>query len=364
MVGAGIAGLALSNVLSRRGVAVTVAERNETLKPRGLGLALLPNAMKALDQAGLGDAVRRNGVAFDRAVPSTAGGEPIFELPFPRTADGGALLVGIHRNALVEAFLGGNDADIRLGMPVSGLREFRDDVEVRFGDGSSERYDLVVAADGLHSTIRSIVSPGIAPINRSYVAWRAVVDLVNDDPLESVLRTGHEAFFGTFPVSSRHLYLFALQHTHPDKAIDPGLGGLRKVAARFEPFCSALADRVTPRDLIFVPVAEVITDQWVRRRVVLIGDAAHAIVPFNAQGAAMAIEDAVTLAETLVTPTDLARWAERRQQRVEVVRATCRTNGIAASLEGSDAAAALDPETAAEAIGAMAEIYSWPHPTA
>ena len=354
--------MALATSLSRSGVAVTVVEVNDQLLPRGLGLALQPNAVTAIDRLGLAAELDQLAVGFDKAVSATAEGTPLFELDFPRAADGRASMYGIHRNTLLRLLMLGSTADVLLGVSIASLDDDGHGVTVTLTDGTEHRVDVVVGADGVESTVRSMVVDATVE-SRSYVAWRALTGIVPGDPTDSILRAGRESFFGTFPVTAHEMYLFGLRHVTGSEAVEPGLAGLLDVSARFDTVCQELAQRVTGDDVIFVPVREVRCSSWVHGRVVLIGDAAHAIVPFLAQGAAMALEDAVTLADSLLGPNpieNLARWEAARRSRVEWVRELCRINGIRVGLEGERAADSLESDAVTRALMEVPSIYVWP----
>lgn len=362
IAGAGIAGLAVANSLSRSGVEVTVVEINDQLLPRGLGLALQPNAVKAIELLGLGSELDRRAVGFDKAVSATADGTPVFEVPFPRSADDRASMYGIHRNELLQLLTTGSSANIELGVTIDSLVDDGQGVTVALTDGTERRVDAVIGADGPNSVVRSMSFDATVE-SRSYVAWRALVPIEPQDPTDSILRAGPESFFGTFPVTERDMYFFGLRHVPAGEQADPGLTGLVEVAARFDSFCRDLAGRVSNEELIFVPVREVHCPRWVKGRTVLVGDAAHAIVPFLAQGAALALEDAVTLADSLLgsDPIEgLTSWERTRQARVEWVRGLCRSNGIRVGLEGTQAATSLDSDAIQKAMTEVPAIYQWP----
>lgn len=155
------------------------------------------------------------------------------------------------------------------------------------------------------------------------------------------LSTTTGCFLGSFPVGPNLVYAFLLAHSRevPVLSRDERLASLKKLAAEFRRNVSPLiGQQHDPARVIFVPVQEVQTPSYYRGRVLLIGDAAHAFSPLLAQGAAMAIEDAVALAELLGGDGDIDRvlrsYESRRRPRVETIRAAVRRRTVARGMEG------------------------------
>ena len=192
-------------------------------------------------------------------------------------------------------------APIRCGTAVASVGGPAREPEVAFSDGTHGQFDLVVGADGIHSAVREAIYPGIEPAYRSFCAWRTVMEGAHWDPVFR-FSSVPGCLLGSFPVGPGLVYAFLLFHCAevPVLSRDERLARFKELAAQFRADIAALiAQQQDPARVIFVPVHEVQTPSYHRGRIVLIGDAAHGFPPLLAQGAAMAIEDAVALAESL-----------------------------------------------------------------
>jgi 2-polyprenyl-6-methoxyphenol hydroxylase-like FAD-dependent oxidoreductase len=336
IVGAGIAGLTLANALNRKGIRPLIVEVSSNLRPPGLGLSLQPNGVRALGHLDLAEAVAAGGRVGRQMVTANAAEEPIRTMDL--TVAGTTLAV--HRDALIGPLSASLDADLRLETTVVAVEPSGEGASVTLSDGSTVDVDLVVGADGLHSALRGQLFPDATLEYRNYRAWRTVVPRRDEDPPEAMRRWSAGVAFGTFPVSDELLYIFVLEHGPDDEpsAVDYA-GHIHRVARQFGPTARSAAGRVdesTPT--VYTPVYRVRLDRWTRGPVVLIGDAAHAIVPMLAQGAALAIEDAVLLAEAVAdSPTPVvatAAYEDARRPRLETAAEICGFASLASGIEG------------------------------
>jgi 2-polyprenyl-6-methoxyphenol hydroxylase-like FAD-dependent oxidoreductase len=213
-------------------------------------------------------------------------------------------------------------------------------VEAVFSDGTKAEFDLAVGADGIHSPVRKLLYPDIEPAYRSFCAWRTVLDGADCDPV-CTFRSGPAGLLGSFPVGPNLVYVFLLAHHPklPSLSRDEHLERFKGLAQQFRGAVpSLIEEQRDPSRVVFVPVQEVEAPTYYRDRIVLIGDAAHGFPPLLAQGAAMAIEDAVALSELIGESTDveqiLRSYEARRRPRIETIRAAVRHRGIIRGLEG------------------------------
>jgi 2-polyprenyl-6-methoxyphenol hydroxylase-like FAD-dependent oxidoreductase len=319
IVGAGIAGLALARALRQRGITAEVVERATEWRPSGAGLYLPANAVRALGELGVGPALRERANPIGRQRFLDHRGRRLAEIDVDRYWDGVGVCVAIRRGVLHEALREGTgEARIRLGTSVTGLED-GDEPQVRFSDGSTGRYDLVVGADGVHSTIRTIALGGPAASYVGQTSWRFVADGF-PDVTDWTVMLGQGRAFLTVALGHGAVYCYADLNTS-----DPKSAGDEYWRASFAGFAGPvprLLDQAT--EAYFAPIEEIAPPAWTARRVVLIGDAAHASSPNMAQGAAMALEDALVLAEMLTADQSveqgLAGYVQRRQARVEWVQ--------------------------------------------
>jgi len=340
IVGAGVGGLTLAAGLQSFGIVPTVVEIEGSSLGRGLALMLTSNVGVALRRIGLDRAVAREATVLDEIVQTDASGATIDHHDFRPANDRYAPTVGITRDGLISALSSGPPLPVAHGTTVAALDWSTDSPRVTFGDGMHAEFDLVVGADGIHSAIRQAIFPGIEPIYRSFCAWRTVMEFPDDNRVFTI-RSMPGSILGSFQVGPQLVYAFLLVHA----AEVPSLTRVQHLA-RFQELASSFAGPVStliqeqrdPARVIFVPVYEVETPSFHQGRVVLIGDAAHAFPPLLAQGAAMAIEDAVTLAELIGASNDLDRVLRRfeaaRRPRVDMIRAAVRHRTVARGFEG------------------------------
>jgi 2-polyprenyl-6-methoxyphenol hydroxylase-like FAD-dependent oxidoreductase len=233
--------------------------------------------------------------------------------------------VGIARRELHSILLKSVDVPIRLGTTVTTLSQEASKVNVVFVDGSSSTYDVVVGADGIHSSLRQLVFSGPRPRHVGQVSWRFVLDYSGSNDTWTVMLGRRRAFLRV-PVGPNRLYCYADLVTPATE--DPSHRDLDRFRALFEDFAEPVSSILGNLDgfdsIHFAPIEEVVTHTWVHKRVVLLGDAAHATSPNMAEGASMALEDALVLTQMLVThdsPDEaLPAFTERRRARLNWVR--------------------------------------------
>jgi 2-polyprenyl-6-methoxyphenol hydroxylase-like FAD-dependent oxidoreductase len=341
IVGAGIAGLALAASLERFGITPVVAEIGDASLSRGLALMLTGNAAMALRRVGLDQIVVDRGIVLERIAHTDPMGNPVDDDHDLRPANAryGPVL-GITRDGLMSGLSSAMRAPVRYATTLASVGGPARQPEVAFSDGTHGQFDLVVGADGIGSAVREAIYPGIEPAYRSFCAWRTVMECAHWDP---VFRFSSipGCLLGSFPVGPGLVYAFLLFHSAeiPVLSRDERLARFKELAAQFRADVAALiAQQQDPARVVFVPVHEVQTPSYHQGRIVLIGDAAHGFPPLLAQGAAMAIEDAVALAESLARSRDVGQalrsYESRRRPRAETIRAAVRRVTLMRGLEG------------------------------
>jgi 2-polyprenyl-6-methoxyphenol hydroxylase-like FAD-dependent oxidoreductase len=326
IVGGGIAGLALGRALRERGFAPEIIERAASWPATGTGLYLPGNGVRALKTLGLADKLLVRAVRISRQRILDHTGRHLTEIDLTKVWKPVGPCVGVGRSELHRLLLdGAAGVPMRLGTSVTALVQERDLVAATFADGSTREYDIVVGADGIHSSIRELVFGGIRPRHLGLVSWRFLVNRSNDTETWTV-RLGRRRAFLTMPVSTDRLYCYADVATGAKQ--DPTDRELVRFLALFadfaQPVRSILRELESFDSIHFSPIEEIVVDTCVQERVVLIGDAAHATSPNMAEGASMALEDALVLPEMLAThgsPLEaLAAFNERRSARTRWVR--------------------------------------------
>lgn len=335
IVGAGIGGLTAAIALTRRNVRVRVLERAPELSAAGASLALDPNASRLFEEFGL--FARLRGVAVEPEAAEYVrwhDGRVLLRTPLGATAQEqfGAPALDFLRSdlqrVLVEAL---PEGALTLGAQVTSVRQDATGVDVLLADGGRLRADAVIAADGIHSQIRQQLIPDSAPVFSGTVVYRGLVmrDEARGIQPEAVHRywVGPHRHSVVYWISAGNLMAVNTAVWDPDAARDSGTdrAGPAEVIAHHEGWESGLLERfrrcrTIHRGPVFVtpPLA-----QWAFGRVALLGDAAHAMQPFEAQGAAQAIEDAYVLAEGLGSVRgDKVTAALRRYEDLRIERAT------------------------------------------
>jgi 2-polyprenyl-6-methoxyphenol hydroxylase-like FAD-dependent oxidoreductase len=351
IVGGGVAGLAAAISLQRAGLEVEVMEISPDWAPRGAALTLQSNALAMLGWLGLLESVLDAGVAVPEDVlyAMTFDGRPITEVHYPRLA--GAEVpasFGINRAVLQQimtARLAELGVPVQLGTsPVAVEQDGNGDEVVLASDGRKRAFDVVIAADGLRSTVRALRFPSRGePAYSGFGAWRCTAPRVLDTDRKLML-IGPGKRLGIFPSGPDDLQVFAFTREPREARYAPEDWG-PLMRERFAEFRGPVPDVFeAARTFHYTAVEEVPVERPLADGgVVLTGDAAHASVPFLAQGAAMALEDAVVLAECMSdavaskasVTSALGRYEARRYPRVAFVQRHSLEIGLA---WGGDAA--------------------------
>jgi 2-polyprenyl-6-methoxyphenol hydroxylase-like FAD-dependent oxidoreductase len=328
IVGGGIGGLALAAALHRQGFAPELVERSDEWRTTGTGLGVMGNGMRMLERIGAADAVARAGAVLRRWTYCDARGEVLCTTDLEALWDGVGLCVGVERRDLQRVLLTAAQAvPARLGVSPVALVQDGDRVAVTFDDGSRGDYDLVVGADGIRSMVRSLALGGSSPRFAGQVVWRGVVATRPCGLAEMTVVMGEGRFFGLVPMGGGRTYGFGGLDA-PEPVDDPMEGRLDRMRRRFANLGGAvpsfLAALQKDEDVRYDVIEWVDAERWHDGRVVLIGDAAHASPPHMGQGGAMAMEDAVVLAEVLGAAESvegaLAAFVARRRPRTDWVQ--------------------------------------------
>ncbi|MBT2387282.1 FAD-dependent monooxygenase [Streptomyces sp. ISL-11] len=388
VIGGGIGGLTAAAALHHRGWAVTVLERDAALEPVGAGIALAPNAQRALDTFGAGDAVRAlAGWQSDGGLRLPSGrwlSRTNSEAAARRY--GGPVAIA-HRAALV-ALLASRlpDGAVRTGTPAALADPGDADrpARVTTPDGTLEA-DLVVGADGIHSATRAALFPGHpAPHYAGITVWRLVVPRP-PQPFAAHETWGRGLLWGTVPLSDGRVYAYA-QANAPAGGMAPD-GELSELRRLFGGWHHPVPDILAAAD----PAAVLRNDvhhaatalpAYHRGRTALLGDAAHPMTPHLGQGGCQAIEDGAVLALLLagagggsagVLGALTAYTAQRLPRTMDVVRRSARV-GRLVSLSSAPACALrtaalravdlLGPGVALRALDGVADWQPSAHPYA
>jgi 2-polyprenyl-6-methoxyphenol hydroxylase-like FAD-dependent oxidoreductase len=323
--GGGIGGLTAAIALTQRGIAVDLVERGATWETRGAGITINPNGDRVFRDLGLDNEVADAGFRIERLQLMDAAGGSIGEFPFgPWPGVGGA--IAIHRDALQRVLVkAASRASLMLGRTVTHVDDGGSAVRVTFDDGSLAQYDVLVVAEGIRSTTRAAIFGPVHVRSVGQMYWRTAVPERLVDVLTMVADEGR--FVSVIPLDDTWTYIAVQTHSEPiSVASSERIVSMRAATAGMAGPVSAGIDALRSDDDVFVGPAEEVTDvHWRRSRVVLIGDAAHALSPAFGQGANLALEDAYVLAEELASTDDidhaLDAFVARRESRVAFVQA-------------------------------------------
>jgi 2-polyprenyl-6-methoxyphenol hydroxylase-like FAD-dependent oxidoreductase len=339
VVGGGIAGFGLLRALSLRGVSCTLVERLPAPPGSGLGLNLPGNAVRALAALGLADEVVDRGRRIRRREYRNKAGRLLFAVDEEAFWGEVGPSVCLRRGDLLDVLRASTpEVTPRWHTPLVLAELVDEGVRVQLESGSTETYDFVVGADGVHSAVRRVLLP-TDDSRRSLMteaSWRFTAPNPGVDCW--TVWSGGQGTLLLIPVDEEHVYGYASTTRGGAAGDDPQWLG-STFAGFPEPVATTVAAALDdPGQLYYSPVEEVRCEHWSRGRLALIGDAAHATGPVWAQGAALALEDALVLADLLAERRDWssvgAEFERLRRPRVAHVQAATDRMSRLAGLPG------------------------------
>ncbi len=341
VIGAGLGGLTAALALQSKGLDVTVYEQAAAIREVGAGIQLSPNAMHVFAQLGLDAAIKK--IAFEpdaHVVRSWKTGAVISQTNMKGVYQDtyGAGYFGMHRADLQSILAGALPSErVVLGKKCVDLAMSDEDCRLTFDDGTDARCDVVVGADGIHSTVRAQLFGTESPRFTGNICWRGLVPTAALP--KGLVPTDMSAFFGphasivTYYVRGGE-YINWIAMAEEDSwreeswsiEVDPS-----EVAGRYDGWCPIVEQllAVTTRCNKWALFDRDPLTHWTKGRATLVGDAAHPMLPYLAQGACMAVEDGYALATLLAAhPADpqtaLQRYEAARKPRTTRVQLTAR----------------------------------------
>jgi salicylate hydroxylase/6-hydroxynicotinate 3-monooxygenase len=344
VVGAGMGGLAVAATLRRVGFNVEVYEQASRFARIGAGIQMMPNSMKVLRGIGVED--RLKSVAFppySHLNRDAYSGELMRELPMPEGLYGAPYLC-MHRADLHDALASAVPAgSIHLNKKLVGLEQADGTVTLHFEDGDRAAADAVIGADGVHSIVRDIIVGPDAPIHKGRIAYRAVFPASLMGGFD--IGPSRTKWWG----SDRHIVIYYTTKAKSEVYFVTSVpedaswltreswsakGDVKELRAAYESFHQDVRNVLgaCPDCHKWAILEREPLPHWSDGRVVLLGDSAHPMTPYMAQGAATSIEDAAILARCLeaVEGDDVEgafkRYEAHRKPRTSVVQAISSAN--------------------------------------
>lgn len=377
VIGAGIGGLAAALALRRSGFEVQVFEQATELREVGAGVQISPNATRILHRLGLEEPLRRFGVRpRERVIRRWDDGRVIAREPLADACERNfsAPYYHFHRAELLDLLSAAlPEGVVNLDHRCVELSQHGDRVEVQFHNGTITDADVVVGADGIHSAVREAILGPESPRFSGHVAYRGLV------PAARLAHLGLEIVASSWWGPNHHFvhyFVGAGARYHNWVAVTPGEWRIESWTARGE-VIEALKEFEGwhPQVRAIIGSAEVTNrwalydrdplPRWTVGRVTLIGDAAHAMLPYMAQGAVQSIEDAAVLAKCLEqtdkreTGAALERYEQTRKPRTSRCQEGSRRNGTMAHLADGEEQRNRDANMVAATTAALPQNAAW-----
>ncbi|TXS91882.1 FAD-dependent oxidoreductase [Parahaliea maris] len=333
IVGGGFSGMSAAIELRKQGIETHLVEIDPDWQADGAGISIGGATLRAFRQLGILDAFLEQGSGNDGLEVMAPTGQLITTIPMPRFVDPeipgqGAIMRPVLAR-IMSRVVEQSGTHVRLGQSYESIEEDEQGALVTFTDGSSDHFDLVIAADGLQSKTRKWLFPEAPePSYSGQGVWRAV--LPRPEGLNCTrMWVGEHLKAGINSMSKEQVYLFLTEDREARERIaeDELPGMLRQLLIdNFPaPEVQALAAQITADSRVLYRPLDglLVAGPWHRGRVVLIGDTVHATTPHLASGACIGIEDAIVLVEELVRADSLEQaltaFQERRWERCRMV---------------------------------------------
>ncbi|MFV5699094.1 FAD-dependent oxidoreductase [Flavobacterium sp. ZT3R17] len=330
IVGGGIGGQSAAIALKQIGIEVEIVEILPQYDVYGVGIIQQANALRALDSLGVADEALKRGCPYAKVKMCSSTGHQFAETGTPPIGRFPSHN-GISRRILHEVL---NErcetvgVQFRMGLTVDQITDKENGVDVRFSDGTTGSYDMLIGADGINSKVRKLIFGDYFPKYVGLSVWRYAFKRPKD------LETGYMYFgknskVGLIPMTKETMYMFVVSAEGADNPFIPEDEMIPKLKSYLEeypiPMVQDIIDQITDPKLVNYRPLETLhlPEPWYKGNVLIIGDGAHATIPQLGSGAALAIEDAVVLAEEVAkqdgTEAIFSRFMNRRLERCKLV---------------------------------------------
>ncbi|MGM0588588.1 MAG: FAD-dependent monooxygenase [Bacteroidota bacterium] len=332
IIGGGIGGLTTGIALEQIGVETEIYEASLSIQPVGAGIWMAPNAMQVFDRLGFADQVMAQGMPLDRIEITDQYLETIQRMDQLRIKqEFGFTVTSIARHRLLDVLLNSYPGTVHLDKRLESYDQEADEVYAHFADGSSAHGDLLIGADGIHSTVRDQLTEDSATRYSGQTCWRGIAEISLSDQLaQSCIEAwGHAYRLGFSVISEREVYWFAVaKATQGEQGKDKS-----ELTTMFNDYAAPI-----PEIIAATPATSIIRNDisdlkpistWHKNRVCMIGDAAHAATPNLGQGGAQAVEDAWVLSQLMSSGlSPQSTFQQFEQARREKVQHVVRTSWL------------------------------------
>lgn len=331
IIGAGIGGLTAGIALNQAGYEVEIYDRVRELRPVGAGISLWSNGVKVLNRLGFGTEIAAIGGKMERMEYRTRTGELLNDISLlPLIEAVGQRPYPVARADLQNMLLKAYGKEVTLGARCVGVEEDESGVTATFEDGTQARGDLLVAADGIHSILRKyVLDTEFIPQYGGYVNWNGLVVASPDlAPLDTwAIYVGEHKRASMMPVANDRFYFFFDVPLPKGTSSNPA-DYQQELAGHFQGWADPvqrLIQQIDPQKTARLEIHDMgPIDRYVRGRVALLGDAAHATCPDLGQGGCQAMEDCWVLAQYLLTTNlsvqdALQRYETERKARANAI---------------------------------------------
>lgn len=346
IIGAGIGGLTAGIALHRAGYTVEIYDRVQELRPVGAGISLWSNGVKVLNWLGLSERIAAIGGQMNQMEYRSAAGDLLNQISLtPLIKAVGQRPYPVARRDLQQLLLDAFPGEVKLGARCVAVKEDGHQAIALFEDGSDTVGDLVIAADGVRSTLRAyVLGEAVPPRYGGYVNWNGLVHASPDlaPPETWMIYVGNHQRASLMPVADNRLYFF-FDVPLPKGFNPPDLSVQAELSEHFAGWTAPvqrLIERIDPEQTNRLEIHDVgPLERMVRGRVALLGDSAHATCPDLGQGGCQAMEDVYLLTHFLTTTNlgvedALKRYETSRKERTSAIVRKARSR--AEQIHGKD----------------------------
>ena len=331
IVGGGVAGNSAAIAMRRAGIEVDLAERDDSWGMLGAGLTIAGPTLRAFQALDVLAEVERLGHTHTNVTVGAIDGQTVGEVVTPLVAGPGVAGAGGIMRPVLHGILSRKTVALGtkmlLGARVTDIDQDDHGANVIFADGKRTRYDVVVGADGIASTVRKLVFPdAAAPAFTGQACWRTLLPRPKHVERRHFFLRGPLKGGGT-PTSPTEMYMFVTEAAPGNPWHDPAELHikLRRILAPYGGLIAEIREALSAgSQIVYRPLeAILLPPPWFRGRTIVLGDAAHATTPQLASGAGMAVEDGLVLGEELgrheLVEDAFAAFMERRYERCRMV---------------------------------------------